>query len=538
MAVLASGQAAAGYGLAPYEYHPIAPDIGPVAIGDVTGDGRNDVVVTSVRPDYRGASEVFVFEQLPDGSLAAPKRFDPGPADLIGGLALADLNRDGTQDIVVGNDDGITMLLSRRGRAQQPFGFKVVRIDATASVLPYGASASDIVVVDVNRDGHLDIVGQNEWYDAILYFGDGQGGITSTAVVPTRLSGNGANDLEVGDVNGDGFPDLVITSPFDTLRVLHHDGVSGYRPAVILQEEMFQARGVAIGDFNQDGRNDLVSTTTYSIEAEPPYHASLWLQQASGLLSPQLLQTAGSSWNTLGDDLDGDGRDDLLLVHDDGAGAGTAISFFLQGQNGLGSEHWVPQPSGGYQQTETVAAGDINGDGCKDVVTTNYQGGGMLLFYGQGCTTADLAVAIAGDASTVSIGMAALAEAQSVESPLVSVAISARSGVLQTGPLPQGCVIQSQDARTQNIECLSDTLASGATATLSIPVSVTGGGKNSLTITVEATTDTHERTLSNNRAWKLLRLPSANKAEVARANRNRRQGRGAAFRSSLGTTGR
>jgi hypothetical protein len=506
VAMLATGPAVAEYGLAPYVYEAIADDLGPVAIGDVTGDGRNDVVLTTVRPYYRGVTEVLVLEQLPDGSLAAPLRFDYGPAALISGLALADLNRDRVQDIVVGTDVGITLFLSQRHRPAQAPLFKVLEVDGTASAtMPTGASAADIVVLDVNRDGILDIVGQSEWFDAVIYFGNGKGGIASTSPLQTRMSGSGQNDLKSADVNGDGFPDLLITSPMDKLRVLYHNGVAGYDGPPIEYGSVHMSWGLATGDFNNDGRDDVATTREYALETEPPYFISLFLQQPSGQLAGLQMSTLASAWTALGDDLDGDGRDDLLLVHDNGAGAGTAISYYLQGPTGLTEEHWVAQPSGALTSARIMATGDINGDRCKDVVTTNYLGGAILIFRGQGCEPADLAVAIAADASSVTVGLAATSDAP-IESPLTRIEISVADGTLHTGILPPGCTVQRQALRSRSIDCLSDTLPPGAVSSLTIPFSTSGAKKRTLTVIAHARTNTPELDLRNNRAWKQTRM--------------------------------
>jgi len=194
-------------------------------------------------------------------------------------------------------------------------------------------------------------------------------------------------------------------------------------------------------------------------------------------------------------DLDGDGRDDLVIAHF------RDLGLYLQGDLGLGTE--VLFPSG---ETTSLAAGDVNGDGCKDLVVGNYYSS-VDVYYGQGCVSPlpppapvpDLSVALAGNSSVVIVGLANSPGTESIESPLVQLDLSVRIGTLQTGALPTNCVIQSQTARSQRIECLVDALAPGSAASLTIPV--TGAGPiGFLMATVQARTNTNEKTLANNRA--------------------------------------
>src|SRR4030095_561104 len=82
-----------------------------------------------------------------------------------------------------------------------------------ATLVPDNRSVNQLGMMDVNRDGHLDIVGLH-WSDATrLYFGDGTGGFSGTQDLAT--SQYGFNDLKIGDVTSDGIPDLVIASGQD-----------------------------------------------------------------------------------------------------------------------------------------------------------------------------------------------------------------------------------------------------------------------------------------------------------------------------------
>ncbi len=500
-------QVAGAFGFDPYQVYDVGAPVQSVSVGDVDGDGRDDVVLMTAYTG-EGYDRLFVFFQRVDGTLDLPVIFEYGALYPVNtSLALADLNHDGIEDIIVGNDAGITVFMGNNAR----------ELNGTQT---NGKPAPLLGTMDVDRDGHLDVIAPYCCW-GVIYYGDGSGGIREQSELRTAAEPYGG--FKVGDLNSDGFDDLAITS--GSLYIYLHDRISGFKltPEVIWPNfDGYFIGGTAIGDFNDDDRNDVV----IGMRAGSPTRVSIYQQEMTRVTraGPVNLATDAYPRAMLSNDIDGDGRDDLLVLHQ---WSTYKVGLYLQGDAGLQSETLAETPGG--QVVSNMAIGDINGDGCKDVVIAGDSfTEGLAVLHGNDCQVRpDLLVAVGLTPTTAAIRLEHIWGPTPIQQPLVQLDLAVRSGVLQTGTLPDGCVVQTQSERARRIECLAATLAPGTNSTLIIPVNVIGGDQfNTLQATVEASTDTPERSLANNQAAKTISLfPGTHRIPVPVRNGARNSGR-------------
>ena len=217
-----------------------------LAVGDFNRDGKHDVATLSY---WDNRVEVLLGDG-DGGFAAAPSHFLPKGLE----LNSADVNRDGSPDLVVRRNDAalqdivLTVLYSRGDGTFAPGG------DArTAAGMPHY-----FTIADVNRDGFQDFVtGHSRPVGGVgVVYGDASGTWARSEFYPSGRDNECCGRLTIGDFNGDGPPDVVMTA-YSKVWFFAGRREGGFAPAVE-QPGGTYSFWVTTADMNLDGHLDVV----------------------------------------------------------------------------------------------------------------------------------------------------------------------------------------------------------------------------------------------------------------------------------------
>jgi hypothetical protein len=360
-------EAAASSIFLPYRVYPTGAWAEAVAVGDLNHDGRNDVaLVTSSYFDEANDNMLHVFLQKADGTLAPRVKYPLGGYPQS--VAIGDVTGDGLDDVVAAIGSGIGVLKQNAAHTLD-------------RMVPHATADSQLVkVADLNHDGRLDVVGipwGSDRASVLIQKADG----TLAAPVVYAVPHAGYDDLEVGDVNGDGRSDVVVmsgqsyASPNVSVLYQQEAGTLGGLVSRSVGTQQL-AGGVGVGDVTSDARNDLVLAMNWA-GGDPP-EIAVFPQQGDGTLPlapASHLPTFSYPEPLEVGDVTGDGRADVVVF--DGS---SIIGVFPQLPGGeLGDEEAYPFPYATHLNRHGLALGDVNGDGRNDVVAANYNEGLVVL---------------------------------------------------------------------------------------------------------------------------------------------------------------
>ena len=349
-----------------------------VAIGDANGDGRDDLAATAMMPSETHRLSLFL--QRADGSMALPMHLSLPYASnsYTHPVAFVDLDHDGAEEIVVGTAGN---------------GLLVVRPDGASGLSAVAHSANwgceFLTTGDIDADGNVDIVCHDWKETATVFHGNGNGGFRAPFQVRTPA---GTYDydwkrLRLADVTGDGRPDLLVTaSNVNSFFVLPNNGLGGFWPANVYTHPWTPARvwaaALDVLDLDGDGVNEVV---TASPDNRPEAALNVYRRGANGYLAlSERIPIHDSTTALLAGDVDGDGDADLLAGHF----TFNEVTLLGSGTVGLASQARYALPGFGTDisinprqgQSNGIALGDLDHDGCTDLASATYSG--IVLLYG------------------------------------------------------------------------------------------------------------------------------------------------------------
>jgi subtilisin family serine protease len=314
-----------------------------VAVADVTGDGRKDVLSATT-------THLMLLPQRATGGLGDPTWF-PMDQNWSFGVAPGDFDGDGLTDVAVATMAGPKIFYSRNGSL------------APGPLLAQPSPPREVEVADVDRDGRLDVLSLAD-DGFVRSFRNGTGGFTSTVAVASVLW-----RFAVGDLSGDGRPDIVGCAPnYAAIEVYVQDGSGAFTKR---RYDTWCGDDLAVADFTGDGRNDLA---TNGIKTQ------VFPQTAAGTLGePDTYHGLGHGYLAAGD-LNADSRADLVAV------AHYSSEFVQLSQLPNGQLATAPIIYRAWFHDGPMAIGDVTGDGKADVVLA--QNGGTLVTFPHAASSA------------------------------------------------------------------------------------------------------------------------------------------------------
>ncbi|HFD38641.1 MAG TPA: hypothetical protein ENJ31_02140, partial [Anaerolineae bacterium] len=387
--------------------------------GDVNGDGYADVIVGA--PQYDSGQDeggmVWVYYGSAAGlssTAAWSAQVNQGEAKFGFSVATAgDVNGDGYSDVIVGaphyddgeDNEGAVWVYHGSGSGLSSTA------NWSAQVNQEWANLGDSVATagDVNGDGYSDVIVGAPYYDvaangddrgtALVWYG-GSGGLEDPGDPSWFEFGNSDNEnygdsvATAGDVNGDGYADVIVGSPGYSFLFndggraqVYHGSSTGLSASndweVYGPQYALLGRSVSTaGDVNGDGYADvIVGVPAYTHDESGEGQARVYHGSSTGLSSTeawsvesnQAFAEFGDSVATAGD-VNGDGYADVLIgsyLYADGQQEEGKAWVYWGSSGGLASTAgWTAESDSAYANfgSSVATAGDVNGDGYSDII--------------------------------------------------------------------------------------------------------------------------------------------------------------------------
>ncbi|SMF13298.1 Repeat domain-containing protein [Alteromonadaceae bacterium Bs31] len=342
---------------------------GDLAIGDVNGDGWSDIVVPESN-NSNGAGKLAWFEN-PGGQLSGS--WQVHIIDSWSGSASDSVEH--MSEITVGDIDGNGKLDVAVRDVSHGVSIRFQTLDGSWQDRVFIAVSprEGLQLWNPDKDGDLDILLNGAWLEtpsdvlkgsyALRSIGNAESWYPSST---TAVSiSDYASQVEVADFNNDGRDDLVITNSEelrnDSSTVTKPQGLRVYlAPAdvvndkwqeVVLRDNYYSWHNCEVGDFNRDGKMDVISGISDVGKDNAPYGLYAFINDGNGTsFTMQKISDSNPIYQASAGDVDGDGDVDLLAPENWNSGK---IYFYKNIVDGSTAPNPTPEPTPTNEPTPT-----------------------------------------------------------------------------------------------------------------------------------------------------------------------------------------
>jgi len=361
-------------------------------VADLNNDGYPDIVFCNYIHNTPGIRTAYIYWGGPDGYSASHRT--ELPTNWAYGVAAADLNGDGYPDLVFANEGaeaGIENLAPDKGLSSYIYWGSATGYDIARRGLLPTHGARGVVITDINHDGFPDIafINNSPWGKNLQIFLGSAKGYAETATETIPLEN--AVAVRAGDVNGDGFADILLatstmfsTAPGaigkrtgkaeDNVYVFlgGPNGVSADRKLTL---PALEPNDMTVGDFNHDGFADIaIANNSDGLSSTVPSY--IYWGSANGFDAKHRTDLPTlSATGVVAADINGDGFPDLIFSNYNDGKTYDVPSYIYWG-SATGYAPYLRSKVQGFGAVSVVSS-DLNHDGKPDLVLVNQNSGGF-----------------------------------------------------------------------------------------------------------------------------------------------------------------
>lgn len=374
-----------------------------LAAGDLNADGKTDLLVGT----HSGAN-VYIFY---NGSITT-ELASGADVNIVGSgyfgeaVVVGDFNTDGRIDLAVADTEasssaaGKVRLFYNDGSIPTTAGTADVTISEASNLQLFGYA---LVAGDFNADGRTDLAVGAQGYStntgrAFIFYNDGSYPSAPSSADVTLTGGEATNNyfgsaLVAADFNADGRTDLAVGATGYSSNAGRVYMYTFSNDPIITGEATTNNFGTALaaGDLNSDGKTDLVvGAYGYSSSTGRVYifYNDGTIPSAAASADVIITGTTASDWfgfDMAADDVNADGRTDLVV----GSAVSKVYIFYNDGSytSAAGTADVIISGAGSGVGYRSIAIGDVNTDGKKDIVTTAFgygTAGRAYVYYADG----------------------------------------------------------------------------------------------------------------------------------------------------------